>query len=166
LKQVRRLPTEGVARFAAEADDRLARRPDDPALQAAATLARWLDDRYLDPLLGLVPVVGDVLSAALGVYPIFLAWRRQAPRTLLARMLLNLAVDALGGAVPIVGDVWDFLFRAHSRNLALLENRQHGGQVTHRPADTLVVVAAGLALVVALAVPFLLLAVLVKWLRG
>jgi hypothetical protein len=166
LKPVRRLPTEGVTRLAAEADKPLSRGPRDPALRAATTLARWLDDRYLDPLLGLVPGVGDVLSAGLGIYPIYLAWRRQAPRTLLARMLLNLAVDALGGAVPIVGDVWDFLFRAHSRNLVLLESRGQGGQVTHRPADTLIMVAAGLALVVALAAPFVLLAVLVKWLRG
>ena len=98
LNEIRTLPDAP-----ASADDRLSRRSGDPALQAATTLARWLDDRYLDPLLGLVPVVGDVLSAALGVYPIYLAWRRQAPGSLLARMLLNLAIDALGGAVPIVG---------------------------------------------------------------
>jgi hypothetical protein len=159
-------PTVNEVRILPVTDDHLSRRSGDPALQAATTLARWLDDRYLDPLLGLVPVVGDVLSAALGIYPIYLAWRRQAPASLLARMLLNLAVDALGGAVPIVGDVWDFLFRAHSRNLALLESRAQGGQVIRRPADALVVGAAGLALVVALAIPFLLLAVLVQWLRG
>jgi hypothetical protein len=139
----------------------------DPALEAATTLARWLDGRFLDPLLGLVlPGVGDVLGSALGIYPIFLAWRRQAPKALLARMLLNLAVDALGGSVPIIGDVWDFFFRAHTRNLALLQARSTDGAVTSRPSDTLVVAAAALALVAALTAPLVLLVVVVRWVAG
>ena len=126
-------------------------------------LARWLDGRFVDPLLGLVlPGIGDVLGSALGIYPIFLAWKRQAPRTLLARMLLNLAVDALGGA--IVGDLWDFLFRAHTRNLALLQARTGQGPVKSRPTDTLVVIGAALALLAALAAPLVALVALVKWL--
>lgn len=138
----------------------------DPALEAARTLARWLDGRFLDPLLGLVlPGVGDVLTSALGIYPIYLAWRRHADKTLLARMLLNLAVDALGGAVPIVGDVWDFLFRAHTRNLELLEARATDGPgtVKSRPSDTLVVAAAALALLAALAAPVVVLVAIVRW---
>ena len=141
----------------------------DPALRAAVVLARWLDGRFVDPLLGLLlPGVGDMLASALGIYPVFLAWRRGAPRALLARMLLNLAIDALGGAVPIVGDVWDFLFRAHARNLALLQARapDGGGSVKSRPVDTLVVAAAGLALLLALAAPIVALAAVVKWLRS
>ncbi len=129
----------------------------DPAIEAAATLARWLDGRFLDPLLGLIfPGVGDFLSSALGVYPVILAWRRHAPRALLARMLLNLAADALGGSIPIVGDIWDFLFRAHTRNLALLQARASDGQIQARRSDTLIVMAAGFACVAALAVPVLL----------
>jgi hypothetical protein len=70
----------------------------DRALEAAETLARWLDDRFLDPLLGLVlPGIGDLLGSALGIYPVLLAWKRRAPKALLARMLMNLAVDAAGG---------------------------------------------------------------------
>jgi Domain of unknown function (DUF4112) len=147
-------------------------RPRDPALRAATTLARWLDGRFVDPLLGLfLPGLGDVLGSALGIYPIYLAWRRQAPKALLARMLLNLAVDALGGALPIVGDVWDFLFRAHTRNLALLEARSHDGDdhagpVKSRPVDSLIVIGAGLALLAALAAPLVVLVAIVKWLRG
>jgi hypothetical protein len=140
---------------------------DDPALEAATTLARWMDGRYLDPLLGFVlPGVGDVLSSALGIYPVFLAWRRQASKALLARMLLNLAVDALGGSVPIVGDIWDFFFKAHTRNLALLQARAKDGAVTSRPSDTLVVAAAALALVAALVAPVVVLVVVVKWLAS
>jgi hypothetical protein len=140
----------------------------DPALEAATTLARWMDGRFLDPALGfLLPGVGDVLSSALGIYPIFLAWRRQAPKALVARMLLNLAVDALGGSVPILGDLWDFFFKAHTRNLALLRARTVQGTPVSRPSDTLVVAAAGVALLAALAAPVVLLVVVVKWLgRG
>jgi hypothetical protein len=126
---------------------------DDADLRAAETLARWLDGRYLDPLLGFfLPGAGDVLSAALGVYPVLLAWRRGAPRALLARMLLNLAVDAAGGSIPILGDIWDLLFRAHTRNLALLRARVDEGGAA-KSSDALVVLLAGLALLVALALP-------------
>jgi hypothetical protein len=126
----------------------------DRALQAATTLARWLDNRFLDPLLGLLlPGVGDLLGAALGLYPVLLAWQRRAPKTLLARMLLNLAADAAGGAIPVLGDVWDFLFRAHARNLALLQARARDGQVQGRWTDAFIVGGAFLLLLAALALP-------------
>ena len=64
-----------------------------------------------------------LLGSALGLYPVLLAWRRRAPKALLARMILNLAADAAGGAIPILGDIWDFLFRAHARNAELLRAR-------------------------------------------
>lgn len=139
----------------------------DRELEVARTLARWLDRRFLDPVLGLVlPGAGDVISSALGVYPVWLAWRRGAPAALVARMLLNLAVDALGGGIPLVGDIWDFFFRAHSRNLALLEARLvEGNRVKSRPADVLVVAGAALVLLAALAVPIVLAVVLVRFVQ-
>jgi hypothetical protein len=138
----------------------------DRALEAAETLARWLDDRYLDPLIGLVlPGLGDLLTSALGLYPILLAWRRRAPRALLARMLLNVAIDALGGSIPIAGDIWDFVFRANSRNLALLRARAAGGQVRSRPTDALIVVGAVAMLLLALAIPVVLAVLLVRAFR-
>jgi hypothetical protein len=104
-------------------------------------------------MLGLVlRGVGDLLASALGFYPVLLAWQRRAPKALLARMLLNLAADAAGGAIPVLGDVWDFLFRAHARNLALLRARAGGGAVRGHWSDTLVVGGALLVFVAALAV--------------
>jgi hypothetical protein len=133
-------------------------RPERPdrALAAAETLARWLDGRFVDPLLGLLlPGVGDLLGSALGLYPVLLAWQRRAPKALLARMLLNLAADAAGGAIPIIGDIWDFLFRAHTRNLALLRARASGAAVRAHWTDALVVGGAALLFVAALAMPVL-----------
>jgi Domain of unknown function (DUF4112) len=127
---------------------------DDRALEVAATLARWLDGRFVDPLLGLLlPGIGDLLGSALGLYPVLLAWRRRAPRSLLARMILNLAADAAGGAIPVVGDIWDFFFKAHARNLELLRARGSAGGLRRHWSDVFVVAGAGLVLVAALAAP-------------
>jgi hypothetical protein len=129
---------------------------DDHALVAGETLARWLDDRFLDPLLGLfLPGVGDLLGSALGLYPVLLAWRRRAPKALIARMLLNLAADAAGGAIPILGDIWDFLFKAHARNLALLRSRSAGRAFRGHWSDNLVVAFAVIVLLAAFALPVL-----------
>ena len=129
---------------------------DDRALVAGETLARWLDDRFLDPLLGLfLPGVGDLLGSALGLYPVLLAWKRRAPKALIARMLLNLAADAAGGAIPILGDIWDFLFKAHARNLALLRSRSAGRDFRGHWSDNLVVAFAVVVLLAAFALPVL-----------
>jgi hypothetical protein len=130
---------------------------DDDALRAAGTLARWLDGRHVDPLLGLLlPGVGDLLSAGLGMYPIVLAWRRRAPKALVARMILNLAADAACGSIPIIGDVWDFFFKAHARNHELLRSRLRAGEAKARASDTLVIVGALLTLAAALSLPVLI----------
>lgn len=75
----------------------------------------------LDALLGLVPVAGDLLSAAVGVYLIAQARELGASRWLQAKMAYNLVLDATVGAVPLAGDVFDVYFRAHRRNLKLLQ---------------------------------------------
>jgi hypothetical protein len=140
---------------------------DDRALATAETLARWLDDRFLDPLMGLLlPGVGDLLSSALGLYPVLLAWRRRAPKALLARMILNLAADAAGGSIPVIGDIWDFFFRAHARNHALLRSRLETGEVRGHWSDTLVIVAAFCALAAALALPVVVAIGVWRFVRG
>jgi hypothetical protein len=75
----------------------------------------------LDALLGLVPVAGDALSALIGIYSVMLARDLGASRWLQARMIGNLLADAALGAVPLAGDVADVFFRAHRRNLRLLQ---------------------------------------------
>lgn len=75
----------------------------------------------LDALLGLVPVAGDAVSALIGLYSVIQARELGASRWLQARMVGNLFFDAAIGAVPIAGDVADIFFRAHRRNLRLLQ---------------------------------------------
>lgn len=75
----------------------------------------------LDPLLGLIPGVGDLATALASAWLVHEARRLGLPRPLLRRMALNVGLDALLGAVPVAGDLFDFAFRANTRNLALIE---------------------------------------------
>ena len=70
-------------------------------------------------------------------------------------MLLNLAADAAGGSIPILGDIWDFLFKAHARNLALLRSRSAGRAFRGHWSDNLVVAFAIVVLLAAFALPVL-----------
>jgi len=76
----------------------------------------------LDPLLGLIPGIGDALANLIGTIILGLGTRLQLPRIVLARMSLNLLINGTVGAVPIVGDLFSVWFRSHSRNAALLRD--------------------------------------------
>ena len=121
----------------------------------AVRMAVWLDDRYIDPVVGLVaPGAGDLVMAVVGMYPVYVAVRRRMPAIVAARMIRNLAIDLLIGAIPVVGDLFDFAFKAHRRNAELLLERHVLGPSPWR--DWAAVLGAVLALVVALAAPIAL----------
>lgn len=131
-------------------------------LQRLERLAEWMDKRYVDPLLGLlVPGAGDAVGAALGLLGVVSAFRLGAHPVVIARMLLNLAVDAVLGSIPLLGAVLDFFYRAHTRNLRLLQTRNVRQP---RTSDWLWVSAAAVTFVVALCIPLLVLIAAVTWL--
>lgn len=87
----------------------------------------------LDTLLGLVPVVGDAVGAALGAWMVWEARNLGLSKFKLARMAGNVGLDAALGLVPFVGDVADFLFRSNTRNLKMLKrhlDKHHPATVT------------------------------------
>ena len=94
------------------------------------TLARLLDSSVkipgvdarigIDPILGLIPGVGDILSAALSLYIVHEAKQLGASKGQLAAMLTNVAIDTAAGFVPVVGDLFDFAFKANIRNLRIM----------------------------------------------
>lgn len=77
--------------------------------------------RYgLDGLIGLIPVLGDIITTAISLWMVREARTLGAPWHITARMLGNVALDGLVGAVPLVGDAFDVLFRANIRNVRML----------------------------------------------
>ncbi|WAT17343.1 DUF4112 domain-containing protein [Aurantiacibacter sp. MUD11] len=75
----------------------------------------------LDAIIGLVPVVGDVIAMAMGAYIVWEARNLDMPKWKLLRMAGNVAFDSAVGAVPMVGDLFDFLFRSNTRNLRIVK---------------------------------------------
>ena len=90
-------------------------------MDSAVTLPGVRGGVGLDAALGLLPVAGDVVSALIGLYSVAQARELGASRWLQARMVGNLLVDAALGAIPVAGDIADVFFRAHRRNLKLLQ---------------------------------------------
>lgn len=90
----------------------------------------WLDAQYRipftriyfgwDPIIGIVPIAGDLACATLSVRNIHRAYQLGAGGRVILKMALNATADALIGAIPIVGALFDIWFRAHVRNLELL----------------------------------------------
>jgi hypothetical protein len=105
----------------------------DPAARArnVRALARFLDSAIsipgtnwrigFDAIVGVVPVVGDLIGGSLSAYIILEAARAEVPILTLARMLGNIGIDTLVGSVPAVGDVFDAAWKANLKNVALLE---------------------------------------------
>jgi hypothetical protein len=136
--------------------------PDERYLALAERLAYWMDRRYVDPILGLLlPGAGDAIGAGIGLLGVFAAFRMGAHPVIIARMLINLAADSLLGAIPILGAIADFFYKAHSRNLALLRERDLRRP---RPSDWLIVAAAATLFVGALLLPIVLIGWLAAWL--
>ncbi|WP_235829444.1 DUF4112 domain-containing protein [Croceicoccus estronivorus] len=88
----------------------------------------------LDAIIGLVPVAGDVIGAAMGAYIVWEARNLGLSKWKLWRMAGNIAVDTVLGAVPLAGDLFDFLFRSNSRNLRIVKRHLD----KHHPASRVI----------------------------
>jgi hypothetical protein len=111
-----------------------------------------------DGLMGLIPGLGDFVGAIFGAYGVLVARQMGAPLALQARMLANVGLDAAVGAIPLAGDLFDFAFKPHLRNLALLDRwRADPARTVRRTRLMLVVVPLAIVL---MAVVTLVLAIL------
>jgi hypothetical protein len=75
----------------------------------------------INPILGLVPGIGDLAGLALSSYVLLEAMRVGVPSAVLRRMAFNVALETAVGTVPILGDIFDMTFKANMRNIRLLE---------------------------------------------
>lgn len=74
-----------------------------------------------DPIIGLIPGLGDVIDTGISAYLLFLAARFRLPAKTLGWMVFNVGLEFVVGAIPLVGDIFDAFFKSNIRNLALLE---------------------------------------------
>ncbi|MBF9197201.1 DUF4112 domain-containing protein [Microvirga terrestris] len=103
-------------------------------LMDSAFLIPGLNRRVgLDAVLGLVPGIGDALSAAIASYIIWEARQLGLPRWKIARMIGNVAVDTAIGAIPFAGDVFDVVFKSNQRNLRIIH--EHLGTPKRGPKE-------------------------------
>lgn len=82
----------------------------------------------LDPIIGLIPGGGDVVSAILSAYIVLEATRFGLPKETLGRMVINILIDTLTGIVPILGDIFDLTWKANAMNMQLLEEHLQAPQ--------------------------------------
>ena len=87
----------------------------------------------LDSLVGLIPVVGDIATAAMGAWIVWEARNLGMSKWQLTRMAANVGLDTLVGAIPFAGDLFDFLFKSNTKNLRIIRkhlDKHHPSTVT------------------------------------
>jgi hypothetical protein len=107
----------------------------------------------LDPIIGLVPGLGDAIGALFSAFIINEARSLGAPRSILLRMIGNVALETVIGAIPFAGDIFDAAFKANTRNLALLARYQLDPIGSRRSSRFFVL---GFSLLLALVVAFVI----------
>ncbi|MEO8045185.1 MAG: DUF4112 domain-containing protein [Spartobacteria bacterium] len=123
----------------------------------------------LDPLMGLLPGLGDTGSAIISAMALIAAARRGLPKILLARMSLNILINEAIGIIPIAGDAFSFWFKSNARNYDLLKRHTAGSRTTTTSDWIFVALVLGLLfliLLVSLAVSLWLLSQIAKLLGG
>ena len=138
----------------------------DPWLEKLA----WLMDKSipigdkwsigLDPLLGLIPGLGDALGGMISSMIIARALRDGLPRAAVIRMVLNVAADSFAGSIPFVGDLFDFAFKANSKNIAIYRQVLRGERNVKR--DWLFIFLVVLIMLALLAIPMITLVLLAR----
>ncbi|WP_427162242.1 DUF4112 domain-containing protein [Aliinostoc sp. HNIBRCY26] len=102
-----------------------------PTLKRLRVLSRILDRVIgipgtpiavgLDPLIGFIPVGGDVLGLLLSLYIVIEASKLGIPKAILRKMIVNIIIDSLVGMIPLLGDLFDFAWTANEYNIRLIE---------------------------------------------
>lgn len=140
-------------------------RLDDASLE---TLTRLLDDVFripgtnirfgIDPLIGLIPGIGDLITSVASFLIILAGWQRGLPRVTITRMVANVAMDTLVGSVPVLGDMFDAAWKSNRKNLKLLQRpATESSRRKNTFTDALFLSAIALVLLVLAACPFVVL---------
>jgi hypothetical protein len=111
----------------------------DERLRWVERIARLMDSQFqlpgtrfrfgLDPLLGLLPIVGDLSTTVVSGALLLTMFRHGASGAVVVRMALNILIDTVVGAIPLLGNIFDFAYKSNERNVALL--RRHYAEGRH-----------------------------------
>jgi hypothetical protein len=115
-----------------------------PGMQSFERISHLLDSKFaipgtgirfgLDPILSLMPVLGDLITLIITSMLIYTMHNHGASRKVVVKMMLNAGLDTVIGAIPLVGTVFDVFFRANERNVKLL--REHYYEGKHQGSGT------------------------------
>jgi len=123
----------------------------------------------LDPVIGLIPGIGDTSSALVSAFALIQAVRLGVPKILLTRMALNILVNEVVGVIPVIGDAFSFWFKSNARNYEIIKTHRLGPSVARR-SDWLfvigVLVIVFVVVVVGIAISFLILGAMVRLFLG
>jgi len=142
----------------------------DPRIADVEAIARWLDYAFELPggfrfgfggIIGLIPGIGDILDAVISFYIVLRAVQLRVPRVALLRMLVNIGIEGGAGAVPFAGDLFDIAFKANRRNYRLLKAYLVQPE-RQRSRDVVFLIVTAVVLGLAVALPILALAFLIK----
>jgi hypothetical protein len=138
----------------------------DERMRSLRSLQRLLDEAFRvpgtslrfgwDPLIGMVPWLGDALTAVLSCALILQAHHMRVPRVVQLRMLMNVAIDVIVGAVPFLGDIADAFWKSNTKNFTLLERHAAPG-TPPTPGDWLFVGGVMAAVIAMALVPLFVL---------
>jgi len=144
-------------------------------IEALRQVARLLDSAVpvpgtsfrfgLDPIIGLIPAIGDLVSPLFTLGILFQARELGISRVVQLRMVFNVAIDVLTGFVPLIGDLFDFAWKSNIRNMALLDRHAYE-EHSASAGDWIFVAMCVVLLAVIAAVPFLFLSWAIHLIEG
>lgn len=120
----------------------------------------------LDPIVGLIPGLGDIITGLLSFLIVFAAWRRRLPKVAILRMVANIGIDTLVGTIPILGDIFDVIWKSNRMNYKLLVRYRGGVRTGLMARDWLFFLLLLVCVAAVIALPIAILVGLVYLLRG
>ncbi len=144
----------------------------DPRLKMVQRITRLMDEQFsiggfkfgLDPVLNLIPVAGDVSSYIISIALIITMVQYGASGRVAMKMLGNATLDALVGAIPVLGWIFDFSYKANTRNLKLLT--EHYTEGKHRGSAKPVIISILIVMLLVLTLMVFLVVKLFQWLEA
>lgn len=129
----------------------------DERLRWVQSIAHLMDSQFtlpgtrfrfgLDPILSLLPVVGNLTSMAVSGALVLTMMRHGASGSLVIRMVLNILLDTIIGAIPVLGNIFDFAYKANDRNVRLLRRHYAEGKYQGSGKGLLAVVLVGMLII-------------------